>query len=137
MLRENISNFGNRMLMTKLKIHYDGWIALPASVRRRLGVTSGDELALDFSDGALTLRPSGKENGASSDSKPTQSNGSTAPAEAKKPAQTRNPAPKAARAAPGKRTAKTAADSAPKSRGKAAAAALPKARGRKRSTATT
>ena len=137
MLRENISNFGNRMLMTKLKIHYDGWIALPASARRRLGVTSGDELTLDFNDGGLTLRPPGEKSAPSADTEPMDKNGSTAPAEAKKPAQARKPAPKAAKAAPSKKTTKTATDSAPKSRGKAVAATLPKARGRKRSTATT
>ncbi|MCB1835016.1 MAG: AbrB/MazE/SpoVT family DNA-binding domain-containing protein, partial [Geminicoccaceae bacterium] len=42
--------------MAKLKVHYDGWICLPATIRRRLGISSGDELDIDYAEGGLVIR---------------------------------------------------------------------------------
>jgi AbrB family looped-hinge helix DNA binding protein len=41
--------------MTKVRINYDGWLALPAAVRERLGLSTGDELEL--ADEGVLLRP--------------------------------------------------------------------------------
>ena len=50
--------------MPSLKLHYDGWIALPVRLRQALGLTSGDRLEAELVDGALVLRPVGKTRGA-------------------------------------------------------------------------
>lgn len=47
--------------MPKIKLHYDGWLALPAGLREELGLTSGDPLEVTLIDGALVLRPVAKE----------------------------------------------------------------------------
>jgi AbrB family looped-hinge helix DNA binding protein len=43
--------------MPKLKVHYDGWIALPPDLRRELGLRSGDRLEVQLLAGAIALRP--------------------------------------------------------------------------------
>ncbi|MGD9510633.1 MAG: AbrB/MazE/SpoVT family DNA-binding domain-containing protein [Geminicoccaceae bacterium] len=43
--------------MPTLKLHYDGWIALPAGLRRALDLNSGDRLEADLVEGTLVLRP--------------------------------------------------------------------------------
>jgi antitoxin component of MazEF toxin-antitoxin module len=43
--------------MPTVKLHYDGWICLPASLCRALGLSSGDRLTAELLDGALALRP--------------------------------------------------------------------------------
>jgi hypothetical protein len=43
--------------MPTLKLHYDGWLALPASLRQKLGLNSGDRVEAELVDGGLTLRP--------------------------------------------------------------------------------
>ena len=43
--------------MSTLKLHYDGWIALPAALRQTLGLNSGDRVEAEVVDGALVLRP--------------------------------------------------------------------------------
>jgi AbrB family looped-hinge helix DNA binding protein len=43
--------------MTTLKVHYEGWISLPAALRRELGLSSGDRLEVHLVDGAIMLRP--------------------------------------------------------------------------------
>jgi antitoxin component of MazEF toxin-antitoxin module len=43
--------------MPTVKLHYDGWICLPANLCRALGLSSGDRLAAELVDGALALRP--------------------------------------------------------------------------------
>lgn len=45
--------------MPTLKIHYDGWIALPAALRDDLAVKTGDPLHVEVIDGAIVLRPAG------------------------------------------------------------------------------
>ena len=47
--------------MPTLKLHYDGWIALPAGLRQALGLNSGDRITAELVDGALVLRPATKK----------------------------------------------------------------------------
>jgi hypothetical protein len=44
-------------MATTLKLHYDGWLALPADLHRKLGLTSGDRLEAELAQGAIVLRP--------------------------------------------------------------------------------
>ena len=46
--------------MPTLKLHYDGWIALPIGLRQTLGLNSGDRIEVDLVDGTLVLRPAAK-----------------------------------------------------------------------------
>ena len=43
--------------MTTLKLHHDGWRALPAGLRRKLGLKSGDRLEAELVGGTVVLRP--------------------------------------------------------------------------------
>src|SRR3954452_3394544 len=43
--------------MTKVRLDYDGWLSLPTAVRQKLGLTTGDQLELELSDGSIVLRP--------------------------------------------------------------------------------
>lgn len=43
--------------MPTLKLHYEGWLALPAALRQKLGLNTGDRLDVDLVDGAIVLRP--------------------------------------------------------------------------------
>ena len=45
--------------MTTLKLHYDGWLALPADFRRKLGLGKGQALEAQLVGGAIVLRPAG------------------------------------------------------------------------------
>ena len=47
-------------LMPTLKLHYEGWVSLPAALRHRLGLNSGDRLEVDLVDGTIVLRPAAK-----------------------------------------------------------------------------
>ena len=49
--------------VTTLKLHYDGWLALPAALRRKLGLDKGAVLEVELVDGAIVLRPSGEGRG--------------------------------------------------------------------------
>ena len=42
--------------MATVKVHYDGWIALPDAVRRRLRLTTGSALEIDVIDEGVVLR---------------------------------------------------------------------------------
>src|SRR4051812_15564920 len=53
--------------MPTLKLHYDGWIALPVRLRQALGLNSGDRLEAELADGALVLRPASKSRKSASD----------------------------------------------------------------------
>lgn len=46
--------------MPTIKLHYDGWLALPAGLRQALGLSSGDRIEAQLIDGALVLRPAAK-----------------------------------------------------------------------------
>lgn len=41
----------------KVRLNYDGWLALPAAARRALGVDTGDQLEIEVVDGRIVLRP--------------------------------------------------------------------------------
>jgi AbrB family looped-hinge helix DNA binding protein len=43
--------------MTKVRVRHDGWLALPAAVRQKLGLSTGDQLELELADGGVLLRP--------------------------------------------------------------------------------
>src|SRR5436305_14993445 len=45
-------------IMATLRIHYDGWVALPESFRRKLGLERGDDLEAELVEGTIVLRPS-------------------------------------------------------------------------------
>jgi AbrB family looped-hinge helix DNA binding protein len=44
--------------MPKVRVNYDGWIALPAAVRQKLKLGTGDQLDLELSGEVITLRRS-------------------------------------------------------------------------------
>jgi bifunctional DNA-binding transcriptional regulator/antitoxin component of YhaV-PrlF toxin-antitoxin module len=44
--------------MPRLKLHGDGWLTLPESFRRQLGLERGDDLEAQLVDGTIVLRPS-------------------------------------------------------------------------------
>src|ERR671932_508895 len=44
--------------MPRLKVHYDGWVALPEAFRRKLGLERGNEVEAELVDGTIVLRPS-------------------------------------------------------------------------------
>ena len=43
--------------MTKVRLNFDGWLALPTAVRQKLGLATGDQLELELVDGSIILRP--------------------------------------------------------------------------------
>ena len=43
--------------MSTLKLHHEGWLALPAGFRQKLGLKSGDRLEAELAGGTITLRP--------------------------------------------------------------------------------
>src|SRR3954452_21993944 len=43
-------------IMATLRIHYEGWVALPESFRRKLGLERGDDLEAELVDGTIVLR---------------------------------------------------------------------------------
>jgi hypothetical protein len=43
--------------MPTVKLHYDGWICLPASLCQTLGLSHGAKLTAELADGALVLQP--------------------------------------------------------------------------------
>ena len=50
-----------------IQMHYDGWLALPAAVRQKLGVTTGDQLEVEFTGGTVVLRPARRTNAVAAD----------------------------------------------------------------------
>jgi bifunctional DNA-binding transcriptional regulator/antitoxin component of YhaV-PrlF toxin-antitoxin module len=38
--------------MSTLKLHYEGWLALPVGLRQKLGLKSGDRLEAELAGGA-------------------------------------------------------------------------------------
>ena len=44
--------------MPRLKLHFDGWLSLPAPFRQQLGLHAGDELEAELVGGTIVLRPS-------------------------------------------------------------------------------
>ena len=46
--------------MATLKLHYEGWLALPAGLRQKLGLKSGDQLEAELVRGTIVLRRAGR-----------------------------------------------------------------------------
>jgi bifunctional DNA-binding transcriptional regulator/antitoxin component of YhaV-PrlF toxin-antitoxin module len=46
--------------MSTLKLHYEGWLALPVGLRQKLGLKSGDRLEAELAGGTIMLRPLGR-----------------------------------------------------------------------------
>ena len=46
--------------MTTLKVHHQGWLALPERFRRQLGIESGSIIEAELVDGTVVLRPAGR-----------------------------------------------------------------------------
>jgi bifunctional DNA-binding transcriptional regulator/antitoxin component of YhaV-PrlF toxin-antitoxin module len=46
--------------MSTLKLHYEGWLALPVGFRQKLGLKSGDRLEAELAGGTIMLRPAGR-----------------------------------------------------------------------------
>jgi antitoxin component of MazEF toxin-antitoxin module len=42
--------------MTSLKLHYDGWLKIPAALLRALGAKTGDTVEVESREGGLVLR---------------------------------------------------------------------------------
>jgi AbrB family looped-hinge helix DNA binding protein len=40
-----------------VRVNHDGWLALPAAVRQKLGLVTGDQLVLELAGDTVTLRP--------------------------------------------------------------------------------
>jgi bifunctional DNA-binding transcriptional regulator/antitoxin component of YhaV-PrlF toxin-antitoxin module len=45
--------------MPKVRLNYDGWLALPADVRKKLGLATGYQLEFELVGGAIVLRAAG------------------------------------------------------------------------------
>jgi bifunctional DNA-binding transcriptional regulator/antitoxin component of YhaV-PrlF toxin-antitoxin module len=106
--------------VTTLKLHYDGWLALPADFRRKLGLGKGQALEAQLVGGTIVLRPAGGKAAAAVEAEP-------APEPAPEPA-VMEPAAAEAPAKPRARrkqatTATTALPPVLKSRGRKARAA--------------
>jgi antitoxin component of MazEF toxin-antitoxin module len=43
--------------MPRLKLHYEGWVALPEAFHRKLGLERGAEIEAELVDGTIVLRP--------------------------------------------------------------------------------
>ena len=43
--------------MPRLKLHFDGWLSLPAHFREQLGLHAGDEVGAELVEGTIVLRP--------------------------------------------------------------------------------
>lgn len=109
-------------------MNYDGWLALPATVRQRLGLATGAELTIELVDGAIILRPVGKAGPTTAPSAEEALLPTAPPAEAAspEPAVTAPPPAKAKQGRPRKALADPALAPKPKARGRRAAApALP------------
>jgi AbrB family looped-hinge helix DNA binding protein len=94
--------------MTRLKIHYDGWLALPAAVRRKLGLATGDELEVEVVAEGLLLRTA-KRGTRPVESEPEEQEQPAPAAVAPAPAPEPEPAPAAASAPAAKTRARTGA----------------------------
>ena len=46
--------------MTTLKLHYEGWLALPAAFRQKLGLSKDAALEAELVGGTIVLRPAAR-----------------------------------------------------------------------------
>ena len=60
--------------MSILKLHYDGWLVLPAGLRNALELESGDRLEAELMGGAIVLRPAKKKRSATKPEKVADKN---------------------------------------------------------------
>jgi bifunctional DNA-binding transcriptional regulator/antitoxin component of YhaV-PrlF toxin-antitoxin module len=58
--------------MPNIRLKYDGWLALPVAARQKLGLSTGDELAIEIVGGAIVLRPARAGAGAGADRSPVE-----------------------------------------------------------------
>jgi antitoxin component of MazEF toxin-antitoxin module len=65
--------------MPTVKLHYDGWICLPASLYQTLGLSHGAKLTAELADGALVLQPAVRRKAQSATAQPDEAalNGET------------------------------------------------------------
>ena len=112
--------------MPTIQVHYDGWLALPEAVRRKLGVGTGDRLEVEVTDGAVVLRPARRTGAAGRAAPEPAATAAEQPVEAApEPAQAAAPAPTVKRGAgrPRKASADVAPTSSPEARGRRKGAA--------------
>jgi AbrB family looped-hinge helix DNA binding protein len=74
--------------MPKVRLSYDGWLALPADVRKKLGLSTGHQLELELVGGAIVLRQAGAAGPV-----PAEPAAARPPVEALPPATAPDPAP--------------------------------------------
>jgi bifunctional DNA-binding transcriptional regulator/antitoxin component of YhaV-PrlF toxin-antitoxin module len=89
-----------------LKLHYDGWLALPAGLRHKLGLTSGDRLEAELVGRTVVLRPAAQarrqtEPKTQAGEPPIAAASATPPVEAIAPAKRRPKRPKDQAVEPG------------------------------------
>jgi antitoxin component of MazEF toxin-antitoxin module len=58
--------------MLTVKLHYDGWICLPASLYQTLGLSHGAKLTAELADGALVLQPAVRRKAQSATAQPDE-----------------------------------------------------------------
>ena len=104
--------------MTTLKLHYDGWLALPADFRRKLGLGKGQALEAQLVGGTIVLRPAGGKAAEALEAEPEPAPAVMEQATAEAPAK-----PRARRKQAAQATTTTALPPALKSRGRKARAA--------------
>ena len=108
--------------MTTIKLHYDGWLTLPAGLRQTLGLNSGDRIEVTLVDGALVLRPASKKTAASRATTTKASGNASSPATTTSPtggsAQAVVPESKARESQDGSTAPTATAAAAPKRRGR-------------------
>ena len=80
--------------MTSLKLHFDGWLSLPANIRRQLGLSTGDELFAEIVEGGVMLRVDDRASAATESvapmvSTPVIAEAAAAPSPPKKTSQSR------------------------------------------------
>jgi bifunctional DNA-binding transcriptional regulator/antitoxin component of YhaV-PrlF toxin-antitoxin module len=51
-----LNHQAHRTAMTTVRLNYDGWLALPAGMRAKLGLSTGDQIDLELADGGIMLR---------------------------------------------------------------------------------
>jgi hypothetical protein len=67
---------GKIEVMPTAKLHYDGWIRLPASLCQALGLRNGDRLAVELVDDAVALRSVARRTGQNQETEPPASSAS-------------------------------------------------------------
>ncbi len=103
--------------MPTIQVHYDGWLALPEAVRRKLGVSTGDRLEVEVAEGAVVLRPA-RRAGAAGEATPEPAADERPVGAEPEPAAAPSPAAKRGAGRPRKAPADVALPPGPKARGR-------------------